>query len=134
MKSEQEIKVTLPISILSGKKKIRKYHLNLNQYRNWHFQVSNNIKKQFKQEVKGFLDFSFYGKIEIEYTYFAPDARVRDLMNYITVVDKFFQDALVEEGCIDSDDTNTVVKIISIYGGVDRSNPRMEAVIKHYDI
>lgn len=134
MKSEQEIKVTLPISILSGKKKIRKYHLNLNQYRNWHFQVSNNIKKQFKQEVKGFLDFSFYGKIQIEYTYFAPDARVRDLMNYITVVDKFFQDALVEEGCIDSDDTNTVVKIISIYGGVDRSNPRMEAVIKHYDI
>ena len=134
MKLEQEIKVTLPISILSGKKKIRKYHLNLNQYRNWHFQVSNNIKKQFKQEVKGFLDFSFYGKIEIEYTYFAPDARVRDLMNYITVVDKFFQDALVEEGCIDSDDTNTVVKIISIYGGVDRSNPRMEAVIKHYDI
>ena len=134
MKSEQEIKVTLPISILSGKKKIRKYHLNLNQYRNWHFQVSNNIKKQFKQEVKGFLDFSFYGKIQIEYTYFAPDARVRDLMNYITVVDKFFQDALVEEGCIDSDDTNTVVKIISIYGGVDRSNPRMEARIKNYDV
>lgn len=134
MKSEQEIKVILPISILSGKKKIRKYHLNLNQYRNWHFQVSNNLKKQFKQEVKGFLDFSFYGKIQIEYTYFAPDARVRDLMNYITVVDKFFQDALVEEGCIDSDDTNTVVKIISIYGGVDRSNPRMEAAIKHYDI
>lgn len=134
MKSEQEIKVTLPISILSGKKKIRKYHLNLNQYRNWHFQVSNNIKKQFKQEVKGFLDFSFYGKIQIEYTYFAPDARVRDLMNYITVVDKFFQDALVEEGCIDSDDTNTVVKIISIYGGVDRGNPRMEAKIKNYDV
>ena len=134
MKSEQEIKVTLPISILCGKKKIRKYHLNLNQYRNWHFQVSNNIKKQFKQEVKGFLDFSFYGKIQIEYTYFAPDARVRDLMNYITVVDKFFQDALVEEGCIDSDDTNTVVKIISIYGGVDRSNPRMEARIKNYDV
>ena len=52
-------------------------------------------------------------------------------MNVIAVVDKFFQDALVEEKCIPTDDTDTVVKITSIYAGVDRSNPRIEATITH---
>ena len=53
-------------------------------------------------------------------------------MNVIAVVDKFFQDALVEEGCIVTDDTDTVIKITSIYAGVDKSNPRVEATINHY--
>tara|TARA_R100001463_G_scaffold52153_2_gene102895 strand:- start:2720 stop:2884 length:165 start_codon:yes stop_codon:yes gene_type:complete len=53
-------------------------------------------------------------------------------MNVIAVVDKFFQDALVEQGCITTDDTDTVIKITSIYAGVDTSNPRIEATINHY--
>jgi len=128
----QEKLVTLPISITSGSKKIRKRYLNLNQYRNWHYQTSNKLKILFKEQVKGNLDFSFLGKIEISYVYYAPDKRKRDLMNVIAVVDKFFQDALVEEGCIVTDDTDTVIKITSIYAGVDKNNPRVEATINHY--
>ena len=128
----QEKLVTLPISITSGSKKIRKRCLNLNQYRNWHYQTSNKLKILFKEQVKGNLDFSFLGKIEISYVYYAPDKRKRDLMNVIAVVDKFFQDALVEEGCIVTDDTDTVIKITSIYAGVDKNNPRVEATINHY--
>lgn len=128
----QEKLVTLPISITSGSKKIRKRYLNLNQYRNWHYQTSNKLKILFKEQVKGNLDFSFIGKIEISYAYYAPDKRKRDLMNVIAVVDKFFQDALVEEGCIVTDDTDTVIKITSIYAGVDKDNPRVEATINHY--
>ena len=51
-------------------------------------------------------------------------------MNVIAVADKFFQDALTENGCIESDDTKTVTKITSIYGGVDRDDPRIEATVK----
>ncbi len=51
-------------------------------------------------------------------------------MNVIAVIDKFFQDALTESLCITSDDTDTVVKVICEYGGVDRDNPRIEAIIK----
>lgn len=126
----KEYKLRLPISITSGKIKVRKRYLNLNQYRNWHYQTSNKLKILFKEQVKGDLDFSFLGKIEIEYVYFAPDSRVRDLMNVIAVVDKFFQDTLTELGCIETDDTKTVVKITSIYGGIDRDDPRIEATIK----
>jgi len=132
MNIEQVKLVTLPISITSGSKKIRKRYLNLNQYRNWHYQTSNKIKIAFKEIVRGNLDFSFLGKIEITYKYYAPDKRKRDLMNVIAVVDKFFQDALVEEDCIATDDTDTVIKITSIYAGVDKDNPRVEATINHY--
>jgi len=125
----QDIKVTLPIWIKSGKKK---RYLNLNQYRNWHFQVSNNIKKTFKEQVGGNLDFSILGEIEIEYVYYAPDKRKRDLMNVIAVADKFFQDALVEYGCIETDDTDTVVKITSLFGGVDKEDARIVATIKQF--
>lgn len=128
----QDKSVTLPISITSGSKKVKKYYLNLNGYRNWHYQISNKLKILFKEQVRGNLDFSFLGKIEISYAYYAPDKRKRDLMNVIAVVDKFFQDALVEEGCIVTDDTDTVIKITSIYAGVDKNNPRVEATINHY--
>lgn len=131
MKSVQDIQITLPIWIKSGKKKI---YLNLNQYRNWHYQVSNNIKKKFKEQVGGNLDFSILGQVEIDYVYYAPDKRKRDLMNVIAVADKFFQDALVETGCIETDDTDTVVKITSLFGGIDKEDARIVATIKQYKI
>jgi hypothetical protein len=96
--------------------------------------LSNNIKVKFKNEVKESLDFSFLGKVEIDYTYYAPDNRKRDLMNVISVADKFFQDALTDNRCIPSDDTKTVVKVICRYGGVDKENPRIEATIRNYAI
>tara|TARA_R110002033_G_scaffold6493_4_gene25364 strand:+ start:2284 stop:2598 length:315 start_codon:yes stop_codon:yes gene_type:complete len=101
----------------------------MNNYRNWHYQVSNDIKRKFKSNISHKLDFRFDGKIRIEYFYFAPDNRTRDLMNVISVVDKFFQDAMVENDCIVSDDLSTVVEVNSCYMGVDKQNPRLDVMI-----
>ena len=101
----------------------------MNNYRNWHYQVSNDIKKKFKSNISHKLDFRFDGKIRIEYFYFAPDKRTRDLMNVISVVDKFFQDAMVENDCIISDDLSTVVEVNSCYMGIDKENPRLDVMI-----
>jgi hypothetical protein len=101
----------------------------MNSYRNWHYQVSNDIKRRFKSEIFDLLDFRFDGKIKIEYFYFAPDKRTRDLMNVISVVDKFFQDAMVERGCIVSDDLSTVVKVNCSYIDIDKDNPRLDVLI-----
>ena len=60
MNTVQEKVVTLPISITYGKKKVKKYYLNLNGYRNWHYQISNKLKILFKEQVRGNLDFSFF--------------------------------------------------------------------------
>lgn len=119
--------MSLPLFITNRSSK-RKW-LTLNNYRNWHYQVSNDIKRRFKSEIFDKLDFKISGKVKIEYFYFAPDKRTRDLMNVISVIDKFFQDAMVERGCIESDDLSTVVEVNSCYMGIDKQDPRLDVMI-----
>ena len=92
--------------------------------------MSNNLKRNYKKTISQHLDFKFDGEISIHYDYYAPDKRVRDLMNVVSVVDKFFQDTLVDRGCILADDTS-IVKTISVeYKGIDKGNSRIEATVK----
>jgi|TARA_R100000951_G_C2520644_1_gene143301 hypothetical protein len=123
----KEVNITLPTHSFSGKKKM---HLNLNQYRNWHYRVSSNVKRNYYYSIQEHLDFQFTGEVSIHYEYYAPDKRVRDLMNVVSVVDKFFQDSMVMCGCILADDTSIVKNITVQYMGIDRGNSRIEATIK----
>lgn len=123
----KEVKLDLPTYSFSGKKKL---YLNLNQYRNWHYAVNSNVKRNYSLAIQDKLDFAFTGEISIHYDYYAPDKRVRDLMNVVSVVDKFFQDAMVVRGCILADDTSIVKNISVRYKGIDRSNSRIEATVK----
>ena len=126
MKPETKYQVELPIVLYTKK---TRYYLNLNQYRNWHYQANNKLKRQFKNQIEPQLGFTIDGKCKIQYYYYAPDKRKRDLMNIISVVDKYFQDALVEKKCILSDDTSIVTKISGEYCGIDKQNPRVEAIV-----
>ena len=123
----KEVKITLPTHSFSGKKKL---YLNLNQYRNWHHSVSSNVKRNYYYSIQDKLDFEFSGEVSIHYKYYAPDKRVRDLMNVVSVVDKFFQDSMVMCGCILANDTSIVKNITAKYMGIDRGNSRIEATIK----
>jgi len=120
--------VILPIFGMKAKNK--RVALNLNQYRNWHYLVNSKLKREFKAHIKENLNFVVKGAVEIQYKYYAPDNRKRDLMNVVAVVDKYFQDALVETGCIEADDMSIVKKVTARYLGIDRKNPRIEATIK----
>tara|TARA_R100000081_G_scaffold47754_1_gene22751 strand:+ start:20 stop:403 length:384 start_codon:yes stop_codon:yes gene_type:complete len=122
-----EINITLPTHSFSGK---TKHYLNLNQYRNWHYGVSSSIKRNYKKTISDRLNFKFDGQVEIKYRYYAPDKRVRDLMNVVSVVDKFFQDAMVDKGCIIADDTSIVKKITVDYMGIDKADSRIEVTVK----
>ena len=46
------IKLIMPTFIEMWVKKKRRYSINLNTYRNLHFQVNNNLKKMYKEMVK----------------------------------------------------------------------------------
>jgi len=129
MKLVKEIQIDLPLYVFVSK--VRKKWLTLNSYRNWHYKVSNNCKKKFKDDVKHLLDFRLEGKIKIDYEYYAPDKRKRDLMNVISVIDKFFQDAMVEGGCIEADDVSIVIEVNSKFMGIDRENPRLVTKISN---
>ena len=122
----KRITINLPIAIYKNK---NRYSLNLNQYRNWHYRTSNQIKSIFHVTVGGRLDFVFEGPVMIHYDYYAPDKRKVDLMNVVSVVDKFFQDTMVVKGCIEADDVSIVKRVKATYRGIDRDNPRIEATI-----
>jgi len=121
--------IHLPLVGRLGKKN---YWFTLNNYRNWHFQVSNNLKKKFKKGLEGQLNFRYEGKVQIRYEYYTPNNSKRDLMNTISVIDKFFQDALVENKCIESDDLFTVPRVHAEYIKLDKENPRLVAFIERY--
>jgi CRISPR/Cas system endoribonuclease Cas6 (RAMP superfamily) len=121
------IKVISPLHItLSKKEGAKKYHLNMNNYRNWHYQVSNNLKKKYKEIISWQIEGKKFTVANMEYRLFYPDKRRRDKMNVIAVIDKFFMDALVESGCIEDDNDKYVGEVLIRVPEIDRDNPRCE--------
>lgn len=127
------IKLTCPVKIEMGSKKLRTYYLNLNNYRNWHYQVSNKLKVMFKGLMHSQLkDIKPVKEVHsITYTIFFGSKRRADLMNIGTVVDKFLCDALQEYNIIPDDDKEFLHTFIFEYGGIDKGNPRVEVTIDH---
>ena len=110
---------------------IKKGAINVNWYRNAHYQTSNSAKIKFKKMIQAQLD--QFDKIEtpikIKYTYYKKANNSPDLDNFVGTVKKFFQDALVESGLIEEDNINFIVESSERYGGLDRENPRVDAEI-----
>jgi Holliday junction resolvase RusA-like endonuclease len=122
---------TAPLYIILAKSKLgKKYHLNLNNYRNWQSAVSNNLKKKYKEIVSSQL----VGKklkhpVEIKFTYIKGQNRKVDRANVLSVHEKFFCDALVECGCIPDDNDLYISKTTYVSNGVDPGNGRVEIEI-----
>jgi hypothetical protein len=91
----------------------KKFQLNLNYYRNAHYQVLNKAKIQFKNNlIYEYPELACMGQaseIFIEYTVVPNNKRKFDTGNLISIVEKFFLDALVDSGVIE-DDNYTIVK------------------------
>lgn len=127
------IKLTCPVKIEMGSKKLRTYYLNLNNYRNWHYQVNNKLKSTFKELMHSQLkDIEPIKEIpSITYTVFFGSRRRADVMNVGAVIDKFLCDALQEYNIIPDDDKEFLHTFIFKYGGIDKGNPRVEVTIDH---
>ena len=124
-------KFTLPIyGVISTTKSNKNKAITLNWSRAAHFRVYSSAKKRFKKMILEQLNQfdKIDGKLSIKYTYYAK-RNGTDLDNFTVIVSKFFQDALSEVGLIDDDNTSVIVSIASVYGGLDRDNPRIEAEV-----
>lgn len=121
--------VHLPLAVAVSRKK--NFSLNLNQYRNAHFQVLNKAKVEFTRVVRPLL--SGVPRLEqcsLEYVLFNGKGTVPDTNNVCSVVDKFFCDTLVEAGVLPDDGPKYLVGTTFRYGGVDRDAPRVEVTIR----
>ena len=106
-----ELKFILPCYIKQGKK---------------------NVKRKFKEHIAPQFDKlePIKTQVSIHFTYYAARNNSPDLDNFTSVSKKFFQDAMVELGLIADDNVHYIVATSESYGGLDRENPRVEALVK----
>ena len=122
----------IPLRLWKSKKKL--CSLNLNNFRNLHYQANNKMKHQMhsimQEKCRGL------GKpelpVELIYTFYRKDKRNVDLNNIGAVVDKFATDGLVLAGVLPDDSVKFIKKISYIDGGIDKQNPRAMLEIRHY--
>jgi len=121
----------IPLTVqVSGAKKIS---LNLNIYRNLHYQVSNRIKKRFVSIIRQNCQIEGTVKsfpVELIYTLFRQNKRREDLMNVGAIIDKFVSDALVKLGYLPDDNLDYIKKVSFEDGGIDKINPHAKLKIR----
>lgn len=71
-----------------------------------------------------------YTRYSTTYVFYAPSKRKFDLTNYV----KAPEDWLVQHGVLLDDNTDHVKQVTLCYGGIDKSNPRVDITIEpHHD-
>ena len=97
----------------------KKYYINMNQYRNWRFAVSNAIKVKYKEIVSPqFEGLIINAPIKLTFTLHRNDKRKGDRANVLSIHEKFFCDALVEAGCIPDDNDDFIVSTTYVTGQI----------------
>lgn len=121
---------TIPLPWKIPISKNKDFPINLNHYRNAHFQELNNAKIKFGQLVSPLLGSVLcMESCTLFYVIFPPSKRECDVSNICSIADKFFSDTLVSCGKI-VDDNFKVIPIVSFtIGHVDPVNPRIEVTI-----
>lgn len=121
------MEVDLPIGIKIGRKN---YALNLNIYRNAHYQTLNKMKIEFSKVIEPeLMKLPSFKSIDLTYTLYPKTKRLCDIANVCSIVDKFFCDALVNIGKLPDDNYEYLKNITYTFGSIDKDNPRVTVKI-----
>ena len=124
-----DVVITCPLSVMLPRKTMpdRKYIINKNNERNWHYIVSNKIKQVYKEALREQLEgLTFTYPIKLKLVYFKASNRRSDRTNVLSQHEKFAADAMVEFGCIPDDNDDVILSSHYSGGTLDRENPRVE--------
>lgn len=120
--------LSCPLSVWIGPKD--EFTINLNQYRNAHYQTLNKAKIEFKRVMFPQVRLlPVMEKIKVHFTLYRKDNRLCDTSNICSIVEKFLLDAIVESGKLKDDNYKYHVFSSCEFGGIDKVNPRVEAHI-----
>jgi len=118
----------LPLSVPLSPK--TKFILNLNHYRNTHYQTLNRAKVIFeKMMTEQVSALPIMQKVQLEYVVYPKTLRKFDVANICSIADKFLSDVLVNLGKLPDDDHRIIDPIIYRFGGYNSTNPRIEVNI-----
>ena len=125
------IKLELPIYWNTTKSK--QELVSMNKYRNYFHSVKHKMKKEFdsiaRLELLKYKGLRIKGEYKIRYTLFYKNAGC-DLMNVISLIDKFFQDTLQKVKITENDNVSFCKYVEAIVGEKDKENPRVEIEIE----
>lgn len=125
-----EIKLEFEVPIyIEGKKTTL---LGLNFYRNAHYHVNNKVKINFErliaEKIKDKINETYFKEYMIHYELYYKNSQC-DLMNVVSVIDKFVQDSLQELGIVENDNVKYCKEVVASVGGQDKENPRVRVII-----
>ena len=113
-----------PLSVPQSKKK--NFILNLNVYRNAHYQTLNTVKKRYKEAMTAqIVSLPKLDKISITYTLYPKTRRLCDISNILAVHDIFFCDALQELDKLEDDNYLYLPSVNYRMGEIDKENPKV---------
>ena len=134
-----KLAISLPLFVdLQRKtKKAKRIYLNLNVFRNNHYQINNEIKRQYRDIVHlailgaGYrLDKPLTPPLRATYTLYPQSKRRIDISNPLSIVDKFFCDAITSLNLIPDDDYKNIPEVRYLFGAVDKNRPRCDVVLE----
>jgi len=109
----------------------KKCIINLNNYRNMHRMVENQVKRAYaaiavpKLQEAGVKVPPGY-RACLTYVMFTASARRIDRANVLTIHAKYAEDSMTEAGCFPDDNDEWIESQTFRTGGIDRDNPRVE--------
>ena len=115
-------------------KKDNKILVGMNWYRNAHFRNSNQVKKYYHWLIHSKIkqDQKIRGKYMLTYLLY-PSNTNSDLMNVVSVIDKFLNDALQDLGVVVNDNIKFYKHMIATVKEIDKINPRIEIIIEEIE-
>lgn len=130
-KIDYDLFFAVPLFVMAKKKK---FILNLNNYRNAHWNLLADAKVAYNELIDnmnlndGFEPFN--NPVKFTYYYYPASARSYDRMNVLSVHDKFACDALIKQKILTDDDYRRVLTPDFLHAGIDKINPRVEVAVK----
>lgn len=120
--------LSVPIKVPLSRK--TDFHLNLNQYRNAHYQTLNKAKHSFTKLVTPIIrQLPKMQAVKLGYRLFPGSKRDMDTSNICSIVDKFFCDALVQNERLSDDHRKIVLEVNYSSDVPDKADPRVEVTI-----
>lgn len=123
-------KLNAPLSV--PKTKTKQWILNLNNYRNTHYQTLNKTKVEYKAVMKPQIEAlpTLVPPIMVKFVVYPKTKQLFDVPNVESIHSKYFLDALVECGKLEDDNYMFVPETRAAFGAIDKENPRVVIYIK----
>ena len=123
------VKFSVPLEVWISANK--KFILNLNNYRNTHYQTLNKAKQEYAKLISPLIPNFKADKVRVEYVLWTKTKRKTDIGNVLSIVQKFVEDVIVDGGHLPDDNYTVIPDVRYRFGGIDPKDPRVEITIQN---